>query len=366
MKAQEGLQDSGLRDNGLAERLLHAGIVTLDEAQRCASASPDACRLLGAKDEAALRADWGSIHAQLGLAELSRRSAHDPPLCRRVDLRTARGVRPLRFEVHAMAGRDGVRGVILLRERTPLGRGDRALLLASETHANRHLLSGLVHEAKGPLNNFSLTLALLASSLARIESPDGIPEAVRARWQRYLDLLHAETARIADCLNDIHALAQADGVADERVDVAAALRGVARALRHEAAMREVAIELELPAAPVWVVADHRQLRLALLGITTCLLEASEAGGIVAWRLPAPASESDPLLRIHTTKAALPPALIADLFRISATTDSDHVAAIAARTIIEAHGGDVTLDDAASPPAGLVMRLRRAASPIDPT
>lgn len=362
MNAPECLQDSGPRDGRLLATILQAGIVLLDEAQRCRFATDDACELLGAADVGTLRDDWESISTQLRLSDLSTLGARDPPLARRVDLRTARGTRALRIEVHAIDGDDCVSHLMLLRDRGRLLRADRAQLLASEAHASRHILTGLVHEAKGPLNNFYLTLSLLSSWVERVEAT-AIPEAMRARCRRYLHVLQTEAARLSDSVNDMHALTQPPGAAVKRkVDLCAVARDVMRALRHEATMREAAIRLDVPVDPAWVLGDAQQLQLALLGLTACVVDAANAGGGVIVGVAVTDDVPGWRVRIAGKAVALPASLAAELFRISCTGASDYPAAIAGRVIIEAHGGELTIDGSPRAPSGFLIRL--PAAPLD--
>lgn len=356
-ESTDELQDSGLRDSRLLAQLLPVGIVMLDEAQRCCFASRGACELLGAADEAALREDWHSIGAQFDLDDLSRSPLDGPPLQRRIDLRTASGTRLLRFEVHAVPG-DRLQHVMLLCARDHLGHADRTLLLASEALANRHVLTGLVHEAKGPLNNFGLTLALFTSAMERADSTP-LSEATLARWQRYLGVLRTEAARLSGCLNDIHALTQSGDAIRERIDVGAALREAMRVMRHDATMREVTVQLELPAAPASIVGDPHAVRLALLGFTTCMLDVTRPGGVLTWRIVPPGADPRLLLQVHATQAAFPPALVAKIFGISRIAESDHEAAVAGRLIVEAHGGEVTIDPEGDGRCGFSIRLDSA-------
>jgi hypothetical protein len=70
---------------------------------------------------------------------------------------------------------------------------------------------------------------------------------------------------------------------------------------------------------------------------------------------APGSDS-PSVEITTSQPALPPELVAALFRLSCTAESVHSSAIAARLIIEAQGGDVSLQDATRGTPGFLLRM----------
>ena len=363
MDTRENLHDSGLRDGRLLAYLLQAGVVVLDGAQRCLLASASACELFDAADESDLRDRWDSIHAALGLSTLAAHGAGDPPLQRRAEFCTATGLRALRYEAHAVADGGHAHHVLLLRERTRIDRADRAILLASEAQAGRHVLTGLVHEAKGPLNNFYLTLSLLSASLARMEA-NAAPQTTPAQWSRYLDVLRNEAARLAGCLNDLESLTRLGDTTRERVDLCALSRDVLRVLRHEATMRETTIDLDVPSTPVWIEGDAHALRLALLAFASAVLDASHRGLAVGIAVDDGPS-SDACVRIATATPVLPANLATELFRLGCAGESDHIAAIAGRIIVEAHGGELSLDARDGSPAGFVIRMPHARSGIAP-
>lgn len=339
MDPPKDLQDSGLQLCALLARLLNLGVLLLDEAHRCCFASARACDLLGAPDEAALRNDWHVLRAQFDLSNLPVTRGVAPPIQRGVDLSTPAGMRRLRFEVHSVVASPRTFHVVLLRDRNRIDDADRLLLMASEAQASRAALAGLVHEAKGPLNNFHLTLALLAAGLARIETLPGA-DAATARWRRYLDVLQAEAAQLVDCIHEIDALPRRGLAGRERVDLRGIVRDVVRLLRHEATMREARIELDDLPEPAWVVGDAHGLRLALLGFTTCAIDVAERG-VVRVRVATAGAEIS--VRIGVTTASLPPALTTELFAVACTSVSVYPAIVAGRMIIEAHGGDVAIE-----------------------
>jgi signal transduction histidine kinase len=340
--AASGLQqhDSGPYDGQLLGELLQAGVVMLDGEQRCRYASPRACAHLGETDEAALVNGWPAIRATLGLDDITALRAGDPPLQRRCDLSTASGTRKVRFEVHALGGGSPARYLMLLRERSPIDRADRLPLMASECEANRHAISSLVHDAKGPLNNIHLTLALLASAFARMD-PSNAPAETLARCRRYVDVIQTEETRLAGGLNDIHALARRDDASPERIDVGALLGDIVHVLRHEARLREAKLQLDV-ATSAWTYGDPHQLRLALFAFCACVVEAARPRSVITLRVDA----GDDAIRISiaATGIAIPADVAAALFRISGVATPAVQGVVAGRTIVEAQGGDVALVD----------------------
>jgi signal transduction histidine kinase len=228
--------------------------------------------------------------------------------------------------------------IVLVRNVHAEDAADRTLFLASETQAQRRALSGLVHDAKGPLNNFQLTLTLLNAGLSRLEAGAAAID-VTARWRRHLDVLQSETGRLAARLAEIDTLSHAVESEWTFVDIAAVLRDVTRMLRHEATMNELAIEIDAPADPIAVRGDPRALQLALLGLTACIFDATPAGGVVRLRGKRHGGD-DVHIGIDATTAELPADLQTAMFRIGCAVDARYTTASAGRAIIEAHGGNI--------------------------
>jgi len=342
------LQDSGPQEVPLLSHLLQAEALVLDERDDVAFATPGACELFGVADLEVLRKHWSALRAQLRIADWPEAMSVDATHCGRADVSTPAGLRAIRFEVHPWAGARAHRAV-LVRDRARLLPSDGALLLASEALANRYVLTGLAHIAKGPLNNFQLTLALLAAGAGRA---DAVPD-VFARRKGHVDVLQSEIARLSACIDEIHALTLPHDPSRGPVDLAAISRDCARTLRHGATMREVRLELDAPDEPVIAQGDEQLVRLALLSLAICMIELTSSGGRVGWRVAADAEA--PSIVFRTTEPALPPRLRGALFRLSCATELEYAAAIAARLVIEAQRGDVILHEAEASPA-IVIRI----------
>lgn len=354
MNASNAMQDSGLPDSRLLARLLQAGTLVLDARDDLCFASPGARELFGASDDAQLRGHWAGLRTQLRVSQWPRTLPGGDAYQGRADVSTPAGPRAIRFEMHGIAESGGAHRAVLVRDRAHLLPSDRALLLAIEAQANRHVLIGLVHAAKGPLNNFNLTLALLGG--AAIAGASAATPAAIARRGRYLEVLQNEAARLAACVDEIHALTLRHDGSNEAIDLCALSLDCARVLRHGATMREVRLELDVPDHSVVAIGDPQLVRLALLSFAISILELTKPGGRVGWRLTHDDGAAAPQIAITTSQPALPPALASELFRLSCTAESDYCAAIAARLIIEAQGGEVSLHDADAGAPGIVLRI----------
>jgi nitrogen-specific signal transduction histidine kinase len=340
------LSDERVNVGPLLAQQLGAGIVLLDGALACSYADDRACELLGAPNAAALRADWHRLRDLLHLHDLA--GVRDDPLMQRaVDLVTAQGRRRLRIEVHPLPPADCV---VLIRDVHDLDAADRLLILASEACASRPALAGLVHRAKGPLNNFQLTLALLAGSLAR--SSAASTDASFPKWQRYLDVLQAEYGGLTECIQEIALHAHAGDPERFELDVNQIASDVARLLRHEATLRDATIEAEVPQTPSLVLGDPRGLHLALVGFALCVLDRTQSKGSV--KLNVVCDDSRVRIRVAGTPALPVEDLVRTLFALSAVCTAPHAHAVAGRLIVELHDGEVSMADGTPNAWGFVI------------
>jgi signal transduction histidine kinase len=213
---------------------------------------------------------------------------------------------------------------------------DASLLgLAGLARANSYLASALLHEINAPLNNFKLTLALFDASMARRgETAD---PALDARWQRYLKVLHDESGRLADLLQEVRRMCEIAAPHVERFDLRDIVAELARLLRHEATVREIEIVRDVPDAPMVVDADRARVRLAALGLVIHSLENSAPRArvsIVLRRLETP----DALLEVASSSALRTEELLQALAADATGPRLEHVGVIAARALLEADRG----------------------------
>jgi signal transduction histidine kinase len=345
------MHDSGPHDHRLLARLLQPGTHVHADAHPLRLARAAACSLLGTDDEEQVRSAWTPLAAQLGIPNWPRRLRDGEAFHGRADIVTARGPRSIRYELHVVDATSGYRAV-LVRDRAVLSPGDTTLLLASEAETNRHVLTGLVHGAKGPLNNFNLTLSLLASNVARGDA--GKTDEAATKRTRYVGVLQSEAQRLAGYIDEINALTLAHAPAREAIDLAALSQQCVRVLRHGATMREVNLDVDVPADAVHTIGDPRLVRLALLSFAITVIELTAAGGRVAWRISQ--AQDDARIRLTTSQPRLPRALVDGLFRLSCTAECAHTGAIAGRVIMESQGGEVIVHDGHDGHAGLALHF----------
>ena len=347
------LQESGPGTARLLAGLDQNGLLVVGERDELRFANEAAWMLLGFDSDATLRRAWPQVAKQLHIDEWPRDPREGSALHGRADVRTATGSRAIRFEMHGIDAGTGRMRVVLVRDRGHLSTIDHTVLLASEAKVHRTLLAGLVHAAKGPLNNFNLTLALLDHQVARSQVPNA-PEML-ARLKRYVEVMQMETARLARGLDDIHALTEQHEPTRETMDLCAMLRECARVLRHDATLREISLDLDAPDTPVLATGDPPLLQRGLLALTLYLLEIAQPGSRIVWRVEDDAG-SGAAVSITASDAVSSGALQHEMYRLSCTCGAEYVSTVAGRLIIEAQGGAITLQNGSNRSQGFMVRM----------
>lgn len=347
------LQDSGPGTARLLASLNQNGVLVVGERDELRFANEAAWMLLGFDSDATLRRAWPQVADQLHIDEWPRDPREGSAFHGRAAVKTATGSRSIRFEMHGIDAGMGRTCVVLVRDRGHLSTIDDTVLLASEAKLHRTLLAGLVHAARGPLNNFNLTLALLDHQVARSQAPDA-PETL-ARLKRYVEVLRTETARLARGLDDIHALTEQHEPTRETMDLCAMLRECARVLRHDATLREISLDVDAPDTPVLAIGDPPLLQRAVLALTLYLLEIAQPGSCIVWRIENDAG-SGATVSITASAAESSAALQHEMYRLSCTTGADFVSTVAGRLIIEAQGGAITLQNGSDRSRGFMVRM----------
>jgi signal transduction histidine kinase len=312
--------------------MLPCGVVAVDRGGELVFASQAACTLLGALDEPGLRAQWPRIAPMLGLD-----ADGTPP----------GGESPVRLELHAFR-QAGLR-VMLMKPRNPLDDADAALVAASRSQAQDHVIAGLLHDVNGPLNNVSLTLSLLESAMGRLAHVDGLDE-LAARCRRYVDVLRTESARLVQWTREAGSAVHPGMPAGDPASLAELLGELQRMLRHHATLCGVSIEVGVIDPMLQVAGDGGRVRLALLDFLMAAIGFSAAGGRIA--VSCDAGDDSLRLCIDMPDATLPADAQRWLCHMLATPPADAWPLVAGRLLIEEQGGSSAL----SSPVGKGLRV----------
>lgn len=241
--------------------------------------------------------------------------------------------------------------------RSAQDRGRRALealepdlLLASQLRALSRVYRAVTHDLKAPLNAMVLNLDRLQTALGKGESA-----AEAAKTQGYLDVLREELERLDRSLFALLAETTPAGSGREEFDVRATMQEIERLLRPQARLQHVALEAQLPGTAVRIAGQRDRLKQAILNIAINALEAMSEGGELELILEARPTEAE--VRIADTGPGIPEEERRRIFDLHYTTKTTGtgIGLYLARSIVEAHGGEIRVEN--RPGRGSEFRLR---------
>jgi signal transduction histidine kinase len=328
-------------------QLMDVGVLLVDAARHLDFVNPRACELLGCADRSEVERLWPEIGQLLepALNPVERRES-------RLDLEVpgAAGARSLRCLVYPLAEEDHQVFLFLLRDRVVLDALETDLLLASQLRALTRVYGAITHDLKAPLNAMVLNLDLLQSALRRGE---GATEA--AASEQYLRVLREELERLDRSLLALLAETTPASRRREEFDVRAMVEEIERLLLPQARMQHVALEACLPGTAVRIAGQRDRLKQAILNVAINALEAMSDGGALELRLETLPDEAE--VRITDSGPGIPEAVRPRIFDMHFTTKTSGtgIGLYVARSIVEAHGGEITVANA--PGRGSEFRLR---------
>jgi two-component system phosphate regulon sensor histidine kinase PhoR len=148
------------------------------------------------------------------------------------------------------------------------------------------------HELRTPL-------AALSGFIDTLQGP--ARDDAKAR-ERFLGIMHAQATRMARLIDDLLSLSRVELSAhvrpDASVDIVPIIRQVADGLEPLAAERQVAIEIDLPEAPVTIAGDREELlRLFENLIENALKYGASGGRVIVSLTRAVSGEGTPEVRV---------------------------------------------------------------------
>jgi signal transduction histidine kinase len=327
-------------------RLVDVGVLLVNPSHHLEFASPRACELLGCADTPELQKRWPEI---LRLLEVGDRTAASAA---QFDFEVPGSKEPLAVHcrVYPLAEEEHQGFLYLLRERMALDALETDLLLASQLRALSRVYRAVTHELKAPLNAMVLNLDRLQVALRKGE---GAAEAEKT--QGYLDVLREELERLDRSLLALLADTTPAGSGREEFDVRATLQEIERLLLPQARLQHVALEAQLPGTAVRIAGQRDRLKQAILNIAINALEAMSDGGELELLLEAHPEEAE--VRIIDTGPGIPEEERRRIFDMHYTTKTTGtgIGLYLARSIVEAHGGQISVGN--RPGRGSEFRLR---------
>ncbi len=327
--------------------VMDVGVLLVDVSRCLEFANPRACELLGCADAAELERRWSEISRLLdpALGPVDRRAARLD-----LDVPGPDAPRAVRCQVYTLGEEADQVFLFLLRDRVMLDALETDLLLASQLRSLTRVYRAVIHDLKAPLNAMVLNLDLLQSALRRGE---GALEAEQG--EEYLGVLREELERLDRSLLALLAETTPAGRGREEFDARTMVEEIERLLLPQARLQHVALEARLPGTALRIAGQRDRLKQAILNVAINALEAMCDGGALELRLEALPEHAEVL--ITDNGPGIPEDLRQRIFDMHFTTKTSGtgIGLYVARSIVEAHGGEISVGSA--PGRGSEFRLR---------
>lgn len=216
------------------------------------------------------------------------------------------------------------------------------------------LAGGLAHEIKNPLSTIALNLALLR------EDWEGGESAKEKRALKKIALLEREVARLETIVNDFLRYAKGKELRLESCDLNRVVQEVADFIEPEAKRAGVQIRtLFAPDLPK-IALDRDAFRQALLNLLVNAREAMPQGGELLLRtaVSGDARTREATLEVTDTGVGMAPDVLAQCFDIYYSTKrgGTGLGLPTVRRIVEAHGGDISVQSDAGRGTRFLLRF----------
>ena len=225
------------------------------------------------------------------------------------------------------------------------------LLIASQLRALNRVYRAVTHDLKAPINALVLNLDCLQTALSK-----GGGAAEAAATQGYLDVLREELERLDRMLLGLLADTTPAGSGREEFDFRTTLQEIERLLRPQARRQNVALEAQLPGTAVRIAGQRDRLKQAILNVALNALEEMSDGGALEMIVETRAAEAE--VRIRDTGPGISEEAKRRIFDIQYTTKASGtgIGLYQARSIVEAHGGAISVESRAGRGSEFRMRL----------
>jgi len=210
--------------------------------------------------------------------------------------------------------------------------------------ANRkkdEFLSMLAHELRNPLAPLTYGIHLLGL-------PDATPELI-TRTRETLNRQVRHLSRIVDDLLDVSRITRGKlSLERERIDLVPLVRQACEDRRGMLEAESISLELDLPSASVWAMADSTRLTQLLDNLLDNARKFTPAGGRVTVRLTHDASANDATIVVRDTGIGIDPSLLPHVFDVFSQAEQSldrsrgglGLGLAVAKGLIELHGGTI--------------------------
>jgi signal transduction histidine kinase len=258
-----------------------------------------------------------------------------------VDLDAAGQPARLRVELYRLVETEDREGFLLLmRSRETIEALENELRLAIQMRGFARFYMAMAHDLKAPLNAMVMNLELLRRSLPQ---GDAVPSETRERAQRYIDVLSSEITRLDRQLKTLLQQAVAPSASVEQFDLRDLIDDLATLLGPQARHQHVDIDTQVPGESVAFSGQRDRLKQALLNIAINALEAMPRGGQMTMALQR--HDGEARIWFIDSGPGIPPELLKNIYQMHFTTKDGGtgIGLYVARSVVEAHGGQIDVD-----------------------
>jgi two-component system, NtrC family, sensor histidine kinase PilS len=201
-------------------------------------------------------------------------------------------------------GRSGY--LFTFQDVTELRRLERNARLQQRLAAVGEMAAGIAHEIRNPLASMSGSIQVLRQELPLTDDQ-----------AQLMDIVLRESDRLNDTIRSFLAYARPQKFAVARLDVGKVVTDAAILLRNSSEARDThAVDVQVPAAPVWYEADENQIRQIVWNIATNGLRAMPDGGrlVLSVETDHATSQDEVVLSVQDEGRGIPPEELDGIFQ----------------------------------------------------
>ncbi len=212
------------------------------------------------------------------------------------------------------------------------------------------IAAGMAHEIKNPLASIKGAMEIL-----------GDESTSASEKQEFRQIVVKEIKRIDRSVTDFLEFARPSETDSRRFDLSEAVRSAVKQVRAQASRRGVEV-LEDTQDEVYIEGDGEKMHQVLLNLLLNALEASDRGSAVRILLSADARDGRALAEVEDSGPGIPEGDMKRVFEpfFSSKPSGTGLGLAIAKSIVERHGGEISLDNKTG--GGAVASVRLPLSP----
>jgi len=338
------------------EQMLQEGVVVVDTHMQLRFENPTAATMLRVVSGHRGPHDWPRLLAQNSLLRSCLKEVLGkgiPALDRDIELNIGEEWVSLHLNGYPIVGEDGTisAAVLFLHDLARARALERDLVYASRFKTITELYMGITHDIKVPLHAVIMHLEMLRKA---IDADRSTVEGKKAA--RYIDSIAHEIKRLETIIRAFLDYASPLKNKVELVDLRQAVDECMALLDPEANRKDITLQKELPAEPLWVFGDDGKLKQALLNLAVNAFDAMPTGGTLTLR--GFLTEAECVLEVQDTGPGIKESEQAKIFRFHYSTkdNGSGVGLAIVKMITEFHGGRVEFESSEGKGSRFILRF----------